>query len=119
MYLRKLWSAKLAEWLFGSGVAIACLAPLEASSFVKGGEEFTCSGAQMGDCYDNNTEMPCSNPSGDGSDPTMYEACATIYESGGPGVYTGSNWTCGEGCDFLNHASQGTHCSVNTQNCYY
>jgi hypothetical protein len=116
MYLRKLWSAKLAEWLFGTGVAIGCLAPIGTNVSASGGF-LGCIGSSMMECYDDNTGLPCSVLAGDGSDDTMWEACGTTLGAPGGAWPTGSNWKCGAGCN--NGAEEGAHCSVNTQNCYY
>src|SRR5436309_1943979 len=79
MFLRKLWSSKLGEWLFGSGVAIACIAPIGANASVSGGF-LACTGAGMSQCLDNNTGGPCTGLSGDGSKPLMYESCTAYFD---------------------------------------
>jgi len=38
MTVRQLWSAKLVGWIFGSAVALACVAPSAALSWVSGGQ---------------------------------------------------------------------------------
>jgi hypothetical protein len=116
MFLRKLWTAKLGEWLFGTGVAIACIAPIGANASTLGGK-LHCSGSEMMLCLDNTTGLPCTNASGDGTDPTMYEACGTQIGAGDGGWPTIPRWRCATGCGIA--AFQGSQCSVNVLDCYY
>jgi hypothetical protein len=119
MYLRKRWVAKLAEWLFGSSVAAACLAPIVANASIKGGDEFFCLGAAMCQCLDDTTGLDCSNPSGDGSQPHMFHTCTALESSEGAGVPDGKYFTCAVGCHSACAGWQGQNCTHNPINCYY
>jgi hypothetical protein len=116
MFLRKLWTAKLGEWLFGTGVAVACIVPIGASASTTGGF-LMCAGSEMLQCLDNTTGLPCSNLSGDGSDPTMLDACGTLPGEGSGMYPSAAKWKCAVGCN--NGALEGHDCSVNNAGCYY
>jgi hypothetical protein len=115
MYLRKRWVAKLAEWLFGSSVAAACLAPIVANASIRAGE-LECSGASMCLCLDDTTGLQCSNPSG--GQRHMYHTCTAIIGAGG--AMEGEYLTCATGCHSACLGYQGRNCSSGfDQNCYY
>ena len=110
--MRKLWSAKLGEWLFGAGVATACLVPVAANSSVWGGIEYICDGSHMELCYDGQSH-PCQTVSGD---PTMFDAC--VIDTGNSGYHTAVTYQCPVGCSTA-HGGPGTwHCSY-ADSCYY
>jgi hypothetical protein len=117
MFLRKRWVAKLAEWLFGSSVAAACLAPIVASPSITAGEIYLCWTAQMCPCVDSSTGAPCSNPSGDGSQPHMFHTCTAL--AGDLGALSGTYFTCAAGCQSSCYGFEGRNCAVNKANCYY
>jgi hypothetical protein len=119
MYLRKRWVAKLAEWLFGSSVAAACLAPIVANASIAAGE-LECSGASMCLCVDDTTGLQCSNPSGDGSQPHMFHTCTAFIGEGGVWEGIGTYFTCATGCHTSCPGFEGRNCSSGfDQNCYY
>jgi hypothetical protein len=119
MYLRRRWAAKLAEWLFGSSLAAACLAPIVANAPIRAGE-LECSGASMCPCIDDATGLPCSNPSGDGSQPHMFHSCVAFLGAGG--VMGGNYFMCATGCSpscKYEEGFEGRNCSHYPANCYY
>ena len=115
--LRKLWKARLAEWLFGSGVAIACLVPVVARPSVAGGLGL-CSGSFVELCTNTSTGEPCQTVPGD---PTMTHACMWspwypgLSASGYPVRY---GVQCPAGCTLANRGVGGEGCSI-SNSCYY
>ena len=110
--LRKLWTAKLGEWLFGSGVALACLVPVVARPSVAAGF-FDCAASSMEPCTNVSTGEPCQTVPGD---PTKTHACEFI--PGDIGRVRVEGVQCPPGCALPDGSSGGTACSANNS-CYY
>ena len=123
--LRKLWKAKLGEWLFASGLALAFLVPVLAKPSLAGGkgDKGGCTGSFMASCLDKNGN-PCVSVPGD---LTMVDACVVDYVIDGPpdpypppfgaaGVLCPQN--CTTGYNGPDQYTLGVQCSVNNS-CYY
>ena len=81
--LRKLWTARVGEWLFGSGVAAACLVPVAASPSVGGGL-VKCISSHTEVCTNNSTGQHCITDSS--TDP---DRNGSFQEPLPAGTYTG------------------------------
>jgi hypothetical protein len=103
----------LRDWLLGTGVAVACLAPVGAASSLSGGRPAGCTSAAPQLCTDG-TGNACDWYDSQGLH--MQHAC--VVQLGGVGqiISPGGKALCPTGCNA--NGANGDDCSINSS-CYY
>jgi hypothetical protein len=108
-------STSLRDWLLGTGVAAACLAPIGAASSLSGGiVPVGCSGSAQQLCT-NGAGQVCNYTDNNGL--AMKDAC--VVSGGSNGVVQPGNLLCPLGCTVDGSSrGSGAQCSINNT-CYY